>query len=362
MSLVIIEDLNGDHYLGLQEGETLERHSDNVYMFLSSTPMPQNPLDRVDFTEDQASDFLRINFAKLKKYVLNGTDKYTDQQAAIISYHRLLAVQEGLVSPVFVPGNFHVDYAEVKIVDTKDPVPKDNDDKIKAVLTVDVQETISETFSDRIALVAFVFRARGHHYTKEYQDLYARVYERCRYKLSDLHISFEHLATTALHAVYPVILDKFWQDGVENGHVNGSLSKRFDVACAGCAGPVVLRQGIEDLAMVAPGIRDRLAEAVHYLDGVLNELKEHRFAGSVNARYYGVKKVRFDEKRVGAIAATIFAALQNLTEDAPLGKSPALKRIADNAPITGAVLGRAIGNVANRPEVVNSLMIEHAPR
>jgi hypothetical protein len=167
-----------------------------------------------------------------------------------------------------------------------------------------------------------------------------------------------HLARNAFHAIYPIVLDRFWVQSVQNGRVNGALAKRLDVAPAGFAGPYVLWQGLQDLLMIAPGIKGRIEEAYRYLEQQIAWASNHRYNGSVNARYYNAQRGDLNEKRLGAVAATISAAIDNLTEDAPIGKSPALKRIATNAPITGAVLGKAIGQIAQRPEVVNTLMIE----
>lgn len=363
MSLITLKDLNGDHFLGTQEGETLINVQENVFVFSYDTPCAKNPLERVIFSTDQADFFVLLNYRAIVAVRVNNAQVVTDQEAAVIAYHRLLAVQEGLVSPYFKPENYFVGYHEVFVMEQKD-VDKLSVDMPKVLsdtLTAIVQTDIAVTFVDRVSLVAFVFRSRGHHYMPAYEELYDRVWRKCRYDLAKLHISFQKLATCALHAIYPVILDNFWIKEISDSHVNGCLAKRVDGAPAGAAGPYVLRQGVEDLLMIAPGIKHRLEDAVHYLDEVEEKLAVHRFSGSVNSRYYNCKKVTFDEKRLGAIAATIIAAVEALTDDAPIGKSPALRRIASNAPITGAVLGRAIGAIANRPEVVNGLLLLEAP-
>lgn len=358
MALVTLDDLNGDHYLGSQEGEELVTLGENVYVFPHGFPIPANPLERPNITPDQARDFVRINASAVR--IAKNT--LTVAEAAVIALHRLYAVKEGLVSPAFDPQAYNVKYKEVGILTEEETanalIAAPAADILQGTLTAQVKKNIGQTFYDRVSLVAFVFRARGHHYTPDYQTLYDRVWKKCRYTANLLHITFEHLATHALHAIFPMILDSFWEMAVREQKCNGALAKRFDVAPAGAAGPTVLRQGLLDLQMIAPGIRKRLEDAFLYLEGVERTLKEHRFNGSVNARYYGAQRVMFEEKRLAAIAATIRAALEQLADTAPLLASPALKRIADNAPITGAVLGRAIGQIANRPEVVNVLMIE----
>jgi hypothetical protein len=357
MSLFTIDDLNGDHYLGLQEGETLVRTDANVYVFPFDFPSAQEPQENVSISVAEMKAFCYCNYNYLKSIQESGQVLYNDHDAAIITLHRMLAVKHGLVSPHFRPADNYVDYSEAWQLDEEQTSKLILDVDFNSKVTVEEKKHLMASFVDRVSLVAFVFRARGHHYMDTYDELYTRVWQKCRYNLGHLHITFKNLATAALHAIFPCILDAFWVEEVSRSHVNGAIAKRMDCAVAGMAGPNVLKQGITDILMVAPGLEGRFQEPLVYLDEVLVKLAAHRFAGSVNSRYYGAPKVRFDEKRLSAIAAIISAALDALTEDAPLAKSAALKRIANNAPITGAVLGRAIAVLPNRPEVINNLLI-----
>lgn len=100
--------------------------------------------------------------------------------------------------------------------------------------------------------------------------------------------------------------------------------KRLDSAPAGTAALHAIKVGLNDLQMVAPGIKTKLEQEVNYLNHKLEELEAHRFAGSVNARYYGTHKVAVDETKLAALGAAIKACLEALAEDAPLNNSPAL--------------------------------------
>jgi len=359
-TLITVEDLNGDHFLGTQEGETLTNLGHHTFYFPHGVPSAANPHENVEMTSAQAGNFVCVNATQLM--ALHGI---ADRAVAVkIAFCRMLAVKHGLVSPAFVAANFFVKYQETTVLTEAQTLAVHGlggfvtPVQAKAILLPDLVKSLTKLFTDRVCMVAFVFRARGHHYTQNYQELYERVWEKCRYKPAEAQLPWEMIAVHCFHAIYPVILDQFWANSVTNFRANGALCKRFDVAPAGAAGPFVINQGLRDLLMVAPGIEARLEEAIEYLDRLLVELREHRFNGSVNSVYYGARKVVIDEKALGAIAATIKAAVDNLTENAPIGASPALKRIANNAPITGAVLGRAIGNIANRPEVVDPLMIK----
>jgi len=355
-----VDAANGDLFIGSQEGELLDTKPANTIIIPDDMVTAVAPLDAVKVDSDHALQFLDANFVYLK----NLTDRRTlsDKEAYAIAYHRLLAVRSGLVSDKFDPATFNVKYTEVSRVPMavieKMPnyAPKICLRGFDAVMVAD----ITKTFTDRVCLVVFVFRARGHHYLDTYEELYTRVWRKCRFEMDRVYVSFQDLATVCLHAIYPRVLDDFWGHSVSGMLCNGALIKRYDTAPAGTAGLVVLKQGVQDLIMVAPGIGERLRNDIEYLNKTAAQMDEHRFRGSVNARYYGTRKIDFDEKRLAAIASTILASLHALAEDAPLAKSAALKRIADNAPITGAVLGKAISKIVDKPQVVDALLLEPA--
>lgn len=360
MANLVLDDINGGNFLGLEEGETLKRDLVNTHVFHHGMEASPNSGAKVDITVANGVTFLRLNAHQIR--AADNTISVTD--AIVIAFHRLLAVAQGLVSPAFAPADFNVDYSEaVRLTEAQTVaalgeagVPTEA--QIGAALTADVKRRVRTTFTDRVCLVAFVFRARGHHWMDSLEDLFQRVWRKTRHPENELHISFKNLARTALHAVYPQVLDAFWVDSVRANRCNGALAKRLDVAPAGFAGPHVLWQGLEDLKMIAPGLHHRVAAAHAYLEQQLAWARQDRWNGSVNARYYGAERGNLEEKRLGSIAATIKAAIDTLTDGAPLGKSPALQRIATNAPITGAVLVRAIAQVSARPEVVNTLLLE----
>lgn len=363
MADLILEDINGSNYLGLEEGETLKKHGAYTVGFPPDIPSANNPLDKTELTVAQALSFLSVNASICR--ILDPT--MTVLTALVIAYHRLLAVVAGLISPHFRPDDYFTEYVEATTITVEQRNKTMADARavaeveVRNQLTPQIKADIRKTFTDRVCLVAFVFRARGHHWMNTIDDLFNRVWSKTRHAANTLHITWSQISRDALHAIYPVILDRFWTESVRQGHCNGALAKRVDVAPAGFAGPHVLMQGLTDLLMIAPGISNRVVDAVAYLRTLLAFANGHRYNGSVNARYYGALRGSVDEKRLGAIAATILAALENLTDNAPLGESPALKRIANNAPITGAVLGRAIGQISQRTEVVDTLLIAPIP-
>lgn len=356
---VDLDILNGDNWVGPKEGETLEAREANIIFIPHGMQTANAPLQTLEITQEQMRAFMRLNIRHLMHLRGAFQPPLSDNQICILAYLKLLVVKNGLASRHFDPAAYHVDYTEVVGEDHLGHDVEDLPEGFRLVdhLSAANQRLISESFADRVCLTAFVFRGRGHHYLDSYEELYGRVWEKCRWAPNVLQIPFKYQATIGLHAIYPMILDQFWKHCVDESLCNGALIKRFDVAPAGIAGPKVLAAGLEDIQMVAPGLKERLREAIDYLEGVIAQTREHRFAGSVNARYYGAPRIRVEEQKLSAIAATIKASVDGLAEDAPIARSAALQRIARGAPVTGAVLSRAIGRIAEREEVVNSLLI-----
>lgn len=350
-------DLNGRHYLGTQEGEAMRRDNRNVINIVDGTVLAEakefcftQPMVRA-LSLDHFNRQVRVQYT----YLTNLAPPVPPAQAAPLAFFQALVVDSGLVSDAFAPADHYVDYTETIRLNVHDTgvIVAAFDPNIDALITANLPAAtkgyLISHFVDLVCIVAFAFRVRGHHYLNDMQALYTRVWTKCRYAVADIPFTFEQLATIGTHAIFPIVLDRFWQIAVERYACNGALAKRLDAAAAGTAGPVVLSQGIQDLSMVAPGIRTALLEASEYVERAIEAINQRRFNGSINARYYGSQRIAFDEKRVGSIAATIKAALDQLADDAPLAQSPALARIASNAPITGAVLGRAIARLPDMP-------------
>lgn len=70
----------------------------------------------------------------------------------------------------------------------------------------------------------------------------------------------------------------------------------------------IVKRGLDDIMMVAPGIADKLHDQVEYFDLVWGDYEKDKLSYSVNAVYYGKQRKVIDESRISAIAATILAA------------------------------------------------------
>jgi len=358
MATIGLEDFNGDYFLGTREGEEMEEVPVNNVLFGSDIPRASQFGAEVPFDVDSASAFLADQMMHLS---MQASPMPVDQQGAV-AFMRLLAVKHGLVSPLFdhtvqnLKYNDAVPLSQAQTEALRNRNTYLTKEGVSAVVTPMMRKDIRTTFADRVCMVAFMFRARGHHYMDSLDAVYANLWKKCRYSENQVHATWQNVSCAALHAIFPENLEKFWFRMVSESKCNGALAKRYDVAAAGTAGPLVVLQGLIDIKMVAPGIERRCENEINELNRMIVDIRSHRYAGSVNRKYYGAPTVFINEKAISAIAAVIRSALQTLAADAPLGKSPALQRIANNAPITGAVLGQAIGQIARREETINGLL------
>jgi hypothetical protein len=351
------ETLNGDCFLGTQEGEDIMTNDFNAVWIPEGMVLAKEPMLRVPITVVEMDAILSLNATALK---IAGKSA---EVASRVAWLRLLAVKNGLVSNQFAGGEYFVDNAGVYQTTVANRIPGYTNDHfmnaaaVKGHLTAVLRQNLTQHFTDIVCCVAFVFRARGHHWTADLNALYQRVETGMRWQLSQVGLNWQDVALFGLHAIIPVVLDNFWVHSANRGIVNGALVKRLNCAPAGSAAPHVLEAGIKDLSMIAPGVQHTLAADLAEVKAAKDLMAAHRFNGSVNARYYGAVRRVFDEEKIGAIAAVIYHAILTLADESPLARSPALVRIANRAPITGAVMATAVRRIADRPETVNVLMI-----
>jgi hypothetical protein len=165
-----------------------------------------------------------------------------------------------------------------------------------------------------------------------------------------------------LHAIFPDNLDSTWEIAVNVDACAGALSKRFNVFPAGVAVVSAINAGVADLRLIVPGAFDKLNTAMNHLDDLNRVLAGNRNAGSVNRRFYDAPNVRPDEVLLAPIASIIVASLNQFAPGNPLNRSRALKRCADNAPITGGLVGRMINTAATSTAAAETFLPTiHAP-
>jgi len=286
----------------------------------------------------------------------------SDQESARVAYLRFLAVRNGLISPAFDAGRNHVKYNEAVLhevlVVPADvlPRPLPGNYNMAELLPAATRRDLRANFANIVCSVAYMFRVRGHHWLGDMDEKYKDLWVKCLKQGEHPGIKWEFIAHHALHAIFPTVLDGFWLRSVESGCVAGALVKRIDSAPAGVAAIKAVYAGAQDLQMAVPGIQARFKDHFAELDGLVNLLKANRWAGSINRGYYGAEPLPFDEQRFGAIAAVVRSALETFAPDSPLLKSPALKRVSNNARLTGGIVTRGIATAATDPGLVKKIL------
>lgn len=233
-----------------------------------------------------------------------------------------------------------------------------NDQAAWGAITPEIRATIRTDFTDAVCLLAYMFRVRGHHFLDEMENRYGELWEKClkgRNKLVG-NLPWKLVVCEGLHAIFPDTLDGYWRAQRTANQIAGALYLRFDSYPAGCASVAALRAGFDDLVLAMPGFAAKLEEVDRRIKTYEDLLSANRWGGSINHNLYGATKVTIVEKEFAAISAFILAALKALAPRAPLVNSAALKRMAANAPITGAVMAIILQNlISDKDEMKNIL-------
>jgi len=347
------DDINGDCFILGTEGEPEEDVALNHVIFTNGMPAATdaNACQPVAFTAAEATHFIKGNCYRLF------TNGVAFQDALYLAYLRFLAPRNGLISPEFTTNVWNVRYNDAKrltVAQTGALVAgltlgdggafADQAAFLAAwggAANVTNKARARKMFTDIVCCIAYMFRVRGHHYRQDLDQRYKTLWARCLHVDADIQSSWQNIATTGLHAIMPQILDRFWQNAVQNSSCAGTLIKRFDSAPAGAAGIMALKKGLDDINMIFPNIVKRVPDSKLAFDTIYANVSGSRWGASINARYYGVNRIQFNEGDVGALASVVLGVYDQLAPTADLRDSMALQRLAKIAPATGGAIGQA---------------------
>lgn len=296
---------------------------------------------------------------------------------SICAYFRFLSLKYGLMSNLWQAGDLHGCYNQTRVRrnnandDNLDAgeILADDAEGLDGIARAEVQlaftshltaarrKSLNTIFANMVCLLAYMFRTRGHHWKEEYNERYMAIWR----KTATAHLmndpDFKNIMTVGLHAIPPVVLDEFYEHCVNHGLCDAVLVLRYNSLAAGTAVYGAVMAGVRDLKAVFPGILEKLHAEVDHIEKTYIEVKAHRWAHSVNARFYGQNRDRLAEENIGAVAALIKAAVDSLAPDHDLVKAKSLQRVAKIAPITGAAYARAIREYIATPEFHKALQL-----
>jgi hypothetical protein len=380
----VINDFDGNFYLVGQQGETEEDLSyRHVYInqaaagsFALGTATDLTvPANRLALRQ-----VIRLNYWHLVSIV--GDKEVTMEEARRMAYLRAMGISKGWGDLAGNVAAHNVQFNDVHIVtdattfavpnakggalpddhtgDTiargiAHPVPGYGD-----ALDVQWRNDVKLKILNIVCIIAFFMRTRGHHWLPDMQERYTKVWRKCLYEEDGPGVPWSKLAHHVFHFMYPDILDKVWVNACNTARCAGALIKRVDSYPAGIAAVGAVESGAADVSIVFPAIKNLIPEAFEELERCVREAKAHRWAGSINRRYYGAPDVVVNEKRLGALAAVILAAYEGVAKNAPLIDSDALKRVAANAMITGSLISQMIQKAITDDRMIDPLFLEAA--
>jgi hypothetical protein len=375
----IAHDINGEFYVVGQQGE-IETLDDHRKLYLRTSDSGNfgfaRPLN-VNTNEEKAAVVRAI---QANYWGLVHAGSYTDNNvrpsavsAMRIAYLRVVALVKGFIDVTGTPAAHNVRYTDVELIPDgyvypeipigPNQTPAHANNAVVPGFAADQawRNSVNAKVLNMVCLVAFFMRARGHHWTVETQEKYVNIWHRCLYDEDNPGLDWMYIAHHAFHCIFPDNLDYIWTVAVENSRCAGALIKRYDVFSAGTAALGAIEAGRRDLDLVFPAIRNLLEDAYLELDRCLAFLQAHRWNGSINRRFYGGDALRVNEKLLGSLAAVILGGLALGDGASPLRQSAALRRVATNAPITGALITALLTKAAQDDRMVRNLFIEEAP-
>jgi hypothetical protein len=371
----ITHNMNGDFYVVGQQGE-VEEALDHRLVYVPDTDVGLFPFANAvtGAPADRLAALKRIqrgNFWKLLG--ITGEHAVTVLQAKRIAFLRAQAICRSLGDTGDNPADHNVKYNDLTIVAgvlactrglnaagvVEDVAEFDGFNRDIPDWNVDEpwRRSARKKMTNMICVIAFFMRTRGHHWTPDTNDRYAVVWRRCLYQEDNPDLEWRFIAHHAFHFLYPDVIDAFWKNAIDKAFCAGTLAKRYDSFAAGTAIIGACSAGADDVCVLFPTLRGIIQGSFVELDRCRRALQGHRWAGCINRRFYGGEELVADEKALGPLAATILGALESLASTSHLRESRALARVAQNAPITGALVANLIRAASQDKRMINFLFL-----
>lgn len=277
---------------------------------------------------------------------------------------RLGALIRGLISPNWPAEQYFCTYNNAVVLTATEEVNsltwwRDQDVGYRNAFLGGVRQTIMN-FENRvnniICLLAYGFRSRGHHYTKDMDAAYKNVWRHCIMNQQALDENWKAWFTSGLHAIYPIVLDEYWLSCVELGCISGAMQKRINVAAAGTAIWGALDSAAQDVCTVFPQLRDQLAQPLELCRVTAELCRNNRWLGSVNRSYYNAQALNVDEGQLKQLGSVVMAIYKEIEGGADITNSKALARVAKQAPLAGKVFGTFATLVLADPETARTAL------
>lgn len=366
----VANDFDGEFYVAGNQGE-VEEEKDHRVVIIRQADSDIFRLNTITSTAIagngvKISNTLRMNYWRL---INLGVDA---SLARKIAYLRVLGLTKGFGDVVGRPNAHNCQYSDILIVaDNTTYGVTETTDAGDAVVQRGIAHAIPNYADDEdwrkdvkkkvlniVCIIAFFFRTRGHHYVADMNERYISVWRKCLYEHDTPGLPWEYLAHHTFHYIYPDDLDRIWITAVNESKCAGALQKRITAFACGTAAVGAVQAGVDDISIVFPSVIDLVPDAISELKRCVSIVRGNRWAGAVTRRFYNAPALVINESKLGSLAAVIIGALEATATNNSLSDSPALKRVAANAPITGNLIANMITKAAQDPRMINSLFLE----
>lgn len=202
---------------------------------------------------------------------------------------------------------------------------------------------LSHNFSNYVSLLAYMFRAKGHHYVTaaDYEESYTRLWAKISSQDSPLTSTWAQKYTVGLHAIMPDVLDSFWLWSARLSRIAAPLVLRTGVPAAGTAAPFALLVGWDDAKNAYGRLMQTDDGLYQALVTLVDTCRKHRWRNGINGRYYGEDATRLVLQPFTPMAATIAGVYESVAEGATLLDSKSLQREARGSPLQRDIAGLA---------------------
>lgn len=348
LAQAVVDLLNGVNYYENEGGEVEVDKSE--YRVIVSTTTPDNNLADlfiadinditsaynapIAFTALQVERFIADQVQYLRQVANVGQADLSDDAAHEIALLRLLAYRNRLAGSNTVTHTLDTDPNRAAFV---------NASKVWLNANTNRVDHITHNFSNYVCLLAYMFRAKGHHYITgaDYEDTYTRLWSKVSAHVNPLASTWAQRYTIGLHSIMPDVLDSFWRWSARLSRIAAPLVLRLNVPAAGTAAPFALLVGWDD----AKNAYGRLLQAdeglYHDLVGLVELCRRHRWRHGINARYYGEDASRLQLQVFTPMAATVAGVYESVAEGATLLDSKSLQREARGSPLQRDIAGLA---------------------
>mmetsp|Transcript_39062 Transcript_39062/g.75759 ORF Transcript_39062/g.75759 Transcript_39062/m.75759 type:complete len:416 (+) Transcript_39062:73-1320(+) len=205
-------------------------------------------------------------------------------------------------------------------------------------LDEDLQSRIEDQATNILCLIAYVFRARGHHYTEDIKGVYADKWEKNRNADNDLikESDWQIIATRGAHAILPTKLDEFYLASAAENKCCRAYMIRVNVPCAGTAFYFALLAGLDEVRLIYGKHLGKFEGDIKKLKDICDDLSTKRWKGGINRIYYGGEAYNGKESTFAALAAVVFGTNSAEEVESELKNAKSLERVAKNAPLAMA--------------------------